>query len=114
MDYFEISINSKKVKVPRNLTIKEVLSKAGLSYSIFPGETDLQMPCSIGGCFSCVVMMNGQPVRSCITQVKEGAEIKISLPEDYIPRRIIHGPSPHMVGGKATPWWLKPGKIILK
>jgi pyruvate formate lyase activating enzyme len=26
---------------------------------------------------------------------------------DHVPRRIIHGPQGHAVGGKATPWWLK-------
>ena len=25
--------------------------------------------------------------------------------EDKEPLRIVHGPSPHLVGGKATPWW---------
>jgi pyruvate formate lyase activating enzyme len=34
-------------------------------------------------------------------------EICTTIPEDLPALRIIHGPSPHSVGGKATPWWLK-------
>jgi pyruvate formate lyase activating enzyme len=33
--------------------------------------------------------------------------IETGLPADYAPRRIVHGPQAHAVGGKATPWWLK-------
>jgi pyruvate formate lyase activating enzyme len=33
--------------------------------------------------------------------------IETTLPADYAPRRVIHGPQGHAVGGKATPWWLK-------
>jgi pyruvate formate lyase activating enzyme len=33
--------------------------------------------------------------------------IQTGIPDDYVPRRIIHGPQAHSVGGKATPWWLK-------
>jgi pyruvate formate lyase activating enzyme len=36
-------------------------------------------------------------------------DIVTELPLDYVPRRIISGPSGHSVGGKATPWWLKAG-----
>jgi pyruvate formate lyase activating enzyme len=39
-------------------------------------------------------------------------EIRTELPKHYTPRRIIHGPQPHSVGGKATPWWLKGWRYI--
>jgi pyruvate formate lyase activating enzyme len=34
-------------------------------------------------------------------------KIRTTLPREYIPKRVIHGPQGHEVGGKATPWWLK-------
>ena len=52
-------------------------------------------------------MVDETPLRSCITPVAEGMDIQTRLPQDLIPRRIIHGPLAHPVGGKATPWWLK-------
>jgi len=34
-------------------------------------------------------------------------EILSILERDHVPRRIVHGPGAHAVGGKATPWQLK-------
>jgi len=39
--------------------------------------------------------------------VKEGMTIRTELPNGFTPLRVIHGPQPHSVGGKGTPWWLK-------
>lgn len=43
-------------------------------------------------------------MRTCITPVEDGMVIETSI-ESIEPKRIVHGPSPHLVGGKATPWW---------
>jgi pyruvate formate lyase activating enzyme len=53
------------------------------------------------------VLVDGQAVRACVSPVRDGMVIETALPDDHIPRRVIHGPAAHSVGGKATPWWLK-------
>lgn len=50
-----------------------------------------------------MVIVNGEPVRSCITEVKDEMRIETDV-ESTEPLRIIHGPQLHSVGGKATPW----------
>jgi pyruvate formate lyase activating enzyme len=37
-------------------------------------------------------------------------KVETALPAGHVPRRIVHGPQAHAVGGKATPWWLKAGR----
>jgi pyruvate formate lyase activating enzyme len=40
--------------------------------------------------------------------------IDLDLPVDHVPRRIIHGPQGHAVGGKGTPWWLKGKRRVVE
>lgn len=118
-----ITINGKPYEVSEKTTVKRALESAGFKFGIFPGEGDLQAPCGTGGCYSCMVLRNRKSVRACVSPIKEKGEgegegeaaaIETRLPEDFVPRRIIHGPSPHAVGGKGTPWWVKaePGGYI--
>jgi pyruvate formate lyase activating enzyme len=91
----------------QRITIKKALEFIGYKISKFPGEGDLFAPCEIGGCYSCVVNVNREIKPSCITGVKNGMEIEIEFPKDYIPKRLVHGWMGHTVGGVGTPWWLK-------
>ncbi len=102
-----IQVDGKGLEVPERITVKRALEMAGLYFGVFPGEGDIQAPCRTGGCYTCLVLADGKPVRCCVSPVREGMVIQTSLPEDFTPLRIIHGPQPHSVGGKATPWWLK-------
>jgi pyruvate formate lyase activating enzyme len=123
----QISVNGQPLSVPERITVKQALELAGFSFGASWGEGDLPAPCGTGGCYSCVVLVTGGPrrdfvvsrplgeshepgrtaVRACVTPVREGMAIQTTLPVDYLPCRIIHGPAGHSVGGKATPWWLK-------
>jgi pyruvate formate lyase activating enzyme len=102
-----ISVNGEGYEVAERTTIKKSLEAIGLEFGVYPGEGDIQAPCRLGGCYTCVVLADGEFVRSCVAPIKRDMKIETTLPRDYIPRRIIHGPQPHMVGGKATPWRLK-------
>jgi len=53
------------------------------------------------------VLADGQAARACVTPVADGMVVETALPADHVPRRIVHGPQGHAVGGKGTPWWLK-------
>jgi pyruvate formate lyase activating enzyme len=102
-----IRIDNKKFHITGTPTVKQALEDAGYKSSVFSYEGNFQAPCMLGGCYACVVLMNKNSVRSCITRVEQDCEISTQLPPDHTPLRIIHGPEPHPVGGKATPWWLK-------
>ncbi|MEM2370666.1 MAG: radical SAM protein [Candidatus Bathyarchaeia archaeon] len=98
-----IMVDGVQYDVSEDITVKEALRLIGYEVGVYPDEGRIQAPCGLGGCWACMVMADGKPVRSCITGVKDGMTIETnagSMP----PLRIIHGPKPHSVGGKATPW----------
>ncbi|MEW6215321.1 MAG: radical SAM protein [Nitrospirota bacterium] len=70
------------------------------------------VPCEVGGCWSCAVEVDREVRPSCVTAVRDGMKINTSIPEDYVPRRIVHGWMGHAVGGVGTPWWLKGHEAI--
>lgn len=109
-----IEVNGKKHVVPERITIKRALEISGFSFGIFSEEGDIPAPCSIGGCYSCVISVDGKAVRPCVSRIEEGMRISTKPPKGYVPQRIVHGPQPHMVGGKGTPWWLKIGEKYIE
>lgn len=102
-----IQVDSQDFEVPERITIKKALEMAGLSFGISSGQGDIQAPCCTGGCYTCLVLADGKPVRSCVSPARDRMAIQTELPEGFTPLRVIHGPQPHSVGGKGTPWWLK-------
>lgn len=109
--FIRVKINGSWYEVPERITIKKALELLGFKVGIFPGEGVIQAPCSIGGCYTCLVEMNNELVRACITPVKDGAVINTNV-KNKEPLRIVHGPQPHMVGGKATPWYEKGKRYV--
>lgn len=103
----DVTVNGRPLSVPQQITIRRAMELAGLSFGVSWEEGDVPAPCGTGGCYSCIVLADGQAVRACVSPVREGMAIETALPAEYVPRRIIHGPQGHAVGGKATPWWLK-------
>lgn len=90
------------VEVPGGVTVAEALAAAGFAFSE-PGR-EPSLTCRTGGCWSCALVIDGELERTCITPVREGMRIESDV-SGFEPRRIVHGPEPHLVGGKATPWW---------
>jgi pyruvate formate lyase activating enzyme len=105
-----IEVNGEKVSVPGGTTVKRALFEGGINFGKFPGGPFA--PCETGGCYSCVCEIDGKLKPSCVTKVEEGARIRMELPEDYVPRRIVGGFMGHPVGGVGTPWNLKARGII--
>lgn len=85
------------------VTVAEGLRGLGYGFKE-PGGGEPSLACETGGCWSCALLIDGELERSCITPLREGMRIETSV-EGVTPLRIIHGPDPHPVGGKATPWW---------
>lgn len=107
-----IRVDGVLVQVPERITLKRALESLGISFGKYPGDGRIFAPCEVGGCYSCSVVVDGGARRACVTAVREGMEVETLLPEDHNPLRIIHGPGPHTVGGKGTPWWLKGDRYI--
>lgn len=95
--YVTVTINNMEYSVPSNITILKALELLGFSLS--------DSLCRLGGCYSCLVDTNRGVVRACVTPVSDGLEIYLDKEVEAL--RIVHGPQPHMVGGKATPWWIR-------
>lgn len=93
-----ITVNGVEHEVPEYVTVKQALKLVGYSFPKEVGDF-----CETGGCWSCAVIINGNLERSCITPIANGMTIETDV-ENVEPLRIIHGPQPHTVGGKATPW----------
>ena len=102
-----IQINNESLKVPSGIMVNKALKLGGYKVTKFPEKEALFVPCEVGGCWSCTVLIDGESKPACKTPVRDGLHIKISLPEKYKPKRIIHGFTGHSVGGVGTPWRLK-------
>ncbi|MCS7125741.1 MAG: radical SAM protein [Aigarchaeota archaeon] len=101
--HVNIWINGVKYLVPYPSTLKQALESVGIVFSK-PGSYKLSSPCNLGGCWACSVIVDGKLERTCVTPVREGLSLKLDV-EEAEPLRIVHGPQPHRVGGKGTPWW---------
>lgn len=110
----KIFINDQEVEASG--TLKNALIAAGINISKFPVSKEdignqIFMPCECGGCWACLVRVNGKTVPSCIMPLKEGMEIETNIDIDKTPiLRVVSGFGVHYVGGVGTPYWLKNSK----
>jgi pyruvate formate lyase activating enzyme len=98
-----VFVDGASFKVPYGVTVAKALEYLGFSFGA-PGSKGPSLACGTGGCWACAVVIDGVFERACITPVREGMRIELSV-ERHTPLRIVHGPDPHVVGGKGTPWW---------
>lgn len=110
----EVCVNNKKIIASG--TVKNALKAYGIKISKFPDfnneiKDQIFLPCECGGCWACIVLVNGKPVPSCIMPLKDGMKIKTHIPpQKYSILRVISGFGAHAVGGVGTPYWLKDTK----
>jgi pyruvate formate lyase activating enzyme len=102
-----ININGKATAVPERISVREALGFSCVPIGDMPQQAELFVPCGVGACFSCAVEIDGRVKPACVTGVEDGMQIRTSLPENYIHRRIVGGFMGHTVGGVGTPWDLK-------
>lgn len=107
-----IDVDGKETLVPERISVREALELLGYPVASGPGEEGIFAPCRVGGCWSCIVEVDGSIKRACVTPVKNGVTVKTFLPQDYMPRRIVHGFMGHTVGGVGTPWYLKGTRYV--
>lgn len=101
--HVNIWVEDMKYLAPYPSILKGALESIGVRFGE-PGSRGLSTPCNLGGCWACSVIVDGKLERTCITPVREGMKIELDV-EKVDPLRIVHGPQPHSVGGKGTPWW---------
>lgn len=82
--------------VPEKITVSDALRFAGFQFPV---------PCGVGGCFSCAVMIDSEMRPACVTGAVEGMQIDTTRKGE--PMRVVSGFSPHVVGGVGTPYILK-------
>ncbi|MFX1316656.1 MAG: radical SAM protein [Promethearchaeota archaeon] len=102
-----ITINNRQIKIPKEITIKQALIRAGFTFTKDPSIEGIFAPCETGGCYACAVIVDGNLKPACHSGFKDGTKIKTELPKNVEPLRIVHGFQPHSVGGVGTPWELK-------
>ncbi|MEM4035804.1 MAG: radical SAM protein [Fervidicoccaceae archaeon] len=98
-----IAVDGAEVLVPEGVSLADALRAAGFVFDP-PGSKRPSLACGTGGCWACALLVDGRLERACVTPVRRGMRVETSV-EGVEPLRIIHGPEPHLVGGKATPWW---------
>jgi len=101
VERINIRVDGVEYEVPNGITVAEALRFVGFEFSK-PGSEGVSLSCETGGCWSCAVLIDDHLERSCITPVKDGMVISTDI-DGLEPMRIVHGPEPHRVGGKATP-----------
>lgn len=82
----KIIVDGENYSVPSLISVAKALELLGKTGHIHSGEL-----CRTGACYSCSVIINGKPARSCATEVREGMEI-ITNPEeieDHPPTRLV-------------------------
>ncbi|RLE48389.1 MAG: radical SAM protein [Candidatus Methanomethylicota archaeon] len=102
----KVEVNGVAYEVNRKMTVKEFLESIGYEFSDAPSHDKPAALCCTGGCYACSLMISGQVKPACITMLEDGMKIDTDYSK-VKPLRIVHGPQPHTVGGKATPWWYK-------
>ena len=112
----KIKVDGETYEVPEKITILKALEILGYKISYFPTKNGIYAPCRTGGCWACMVLVDGKPKQACITPVKNGMNIQTSKTEleKIQPLRIVSGFQGHPVGGVGTPYWLKPKGFFTK
>ncbi len=99
-----IVVDGVEYVVHDRMTVAEALQAVGYRFAEPGSPRGPSLECRTGGCWSCAVLVDGRPEPACITPVRDGMRVETDV-EGRPPLRIVHGPEPHTVGGKATPWW---------
>ncbi len=105
--HVSISVDGKRFSVHERTTVKRALELLGLEFGKFLDDAKIFAPCELGGCHACVLLVDGEPKPTCVTSIRDGMTVDLSLPKDYVPLRRVSGYQPHAVGGVGTPWWIK-------
>ena len=74
----QLTVDGVSLSVPDGMTLAAVLVNTGVrAVSVNPVSGQARGPfCGMGICFECEVLMDGRPVRACLTPVTDGMRIQ--------------------------------------
>ncbi|WP_334175183.1 (2Fe-2S)-binding protein [Pseudoxanthobacter sp.] len=72
-----VIINGMPVAVPRGASLGSVLHARSRALRASPAGNPRGLFCGMGVCFECVVTIDGQPERACITPVHDGMIVEV-------------------------------------
>uniref|UniRef100_A0A7C4JJQ9 Radical SAM protein n=1 Tax=Ignisphaera aggregans TaxID=334771 RepID=A0A7C4JJQ9_9CREN len=102
--FIRVYVDGVEYRVPEGVPVAEALRDYCGFIFADPSSSKPTLVCRTGGCWACALVIDGKLERTCITPVRDNMRVDTNI-EHFKPLRIVHGPSPHKVGGKATPWW---------
>jgi pyruvate formate lyase activating enzyme len=105
-----IEVDGSRLEVAEGTSLMSALASLGYSFSRFPEDPGLFMPCRMGGCWACAVEADGRLRPACILMVRDGMTLRTN-PSDMVPRRPVGGFMGHGAGGVGTPWGMS-GRYI--
>lgn len=89
---FNFTLNGRSAAVSGPVSLKTALAEAASISAAEPG-------CGSGGCWSCTVLVDGEPVRACMTPVRTGMAVETDPARiaAHPPRRVVTlmRPPPH-------------------
>ncbi|MFB2553047.1 (2Fe-2S)-binding protein [Ensifer soli] len=72
------SINGAPASAPPGVTLGSVLHARGAVLRLSPAKAAPRgLYCGMGVCFECVVTVDGQRVRACVTTVRDGMAVEV-------------------------------------
>jgi pyruvate formate lyase activating enzyme len=116
MPNFKVNVNGQEVE--SSGMVKDAIKKSGVNISKYlcddTGESGgasskqdcLFVPCECGGCWACVVEVNGRMALACNTPLDNDMQIN-TFKEFKTHLRVMSGFGVHRVGGVGTPYYLK-------
>jgi D-hydroxyproline dehydrogenase subunit gamma len=70
-------VNGERVEATQGVTIASVLHQRDGQLRISPGGKPRGLYCGMGVCFECMVRVDGEMVRSCVTQALDGIKVEV-------------------------------------
>ena len=75
-----VIINGEAVAVETGVSLGSILHQRQTALRTSPGRNRPRgLYCGMGVCFECVVTIDGQPLRACITTVRDGMTVEAAL-----------------------------------
>jgi pyruvate formate lyase activating enzyme len=97
-----------EIEVKASGLVKDALNAAGIETCKFPPrkcKKTVFMPCDIGGCWACAVLVDRRYALSCLTPLYENMQIRVLEKSPLL--RVMSGFGAHTVGGVGTSHQLK-------
>jgi len=70
-------VDGEQVEAARGITVASLLHERDAALRTSPAGKPRGLYCGMGVCFECMVRVDGETVRSCVTQVRENMRVEV-------------------------------------